>query len=64
MARALPLLAAATVLQVVLFGFDGKLQPVMGRDVGELRLVGAAIVERQPGENLGQPACTCPSTHR
>ena len=55
-AKPLPLLAAGTVLQVVLFGFDGELQPVTGMDVGELRLIGAgaAIVERQPGGEPGQ----------
>lgn len=50
-ATPLPALPAGTVLQVVLFGFDGELAPEPGADVGELRLVGdgTAVVETQPG---------------
>ncbi|MGH9178133.1 MAG: hypothetical protein ACRD0N_06225, partial [Acidimicrobiales bacterium] len=50
-ATPLPDLPAGTVLQVVLFGFDGELAPEPGADVGELLLVGdgRAVVETQPG---------------
>lgn len=51
----LPPLAAGTVLQVNVFGFDGQLQHVTGSNVGELRLLGdgTAIVEKQPGGEPG-----------
>ncbi len=54
-AAPLPPLAAGTVLQVVLFGFDGELAPVRGADVGELRVApgGTAVVHRQPGGDPG-----------